>query len=46
MFFSWESIKETWSEKVLNGDSLGEKATGVLEVVGKSSIAASSEEEN
>lgn len=43
MFFSWQNIKETWNEKVSNGDSLGGQALGILEVVGKSAIAAPTE---
>ncbi len=43
MFFSWENIKETWNDKVSNGDSVGEQALGVLQVVGKSAIAVPTE---
>jgi chromosome segregation ATPase len=37
--FSWKNIKDTFNEKVKNSDSAGDKALGILEVVGKSLVS-------
>ncbi|MHA3093331.1 magnesium transporter CorA family protein [Acinetobacter brisouii] len=37
--FSWKNIKNTYNEKVKNSTSSGEKALGILEVVGKSLVS-------
>lgn len=38
--FSWKNIKDTYTEKVKNSDSTGDKTLGILEVVGKSIVSS------
>ena len=37
--FSWKNIKDTYTDKVKNSYSTGDKALGILEVVGKSIVS-------
>ena len=37
--FSWKNIKDTYTEKVKNSHSAGDKTLGILEVVGKSLVS-------
>ena len=43
MIFSWKEIKTAFNEKVVNGTDAKEVTLGVLEVVGKSLVAGTTE---